>query len=245
MSHDLGAAIASLYKSGKYTDLVIQCGKQAWKVHRAVICTQSKPLAAAIDVSYGFKESQTGRIALEDDHPSTVNLMIEWLYTSEYDDNRGPTSFESSGGVGPSDDSEDWRPVPYHPAKWYRYDRALGVEVFRPEALEINAEVYVIAEKYDIQPLKSLARERYEEVFVSVHRKEFTTSFVHSLVILFDGTPEGDGLRSFAFRAAARNSADLLQNEAFSQLFMKRGEIAFDLFKSLAQSSGSLSVHDF
>ncbi|RDW95184.1 hypothetical protein BP5796_00947 [Coleophoma crateriformis] len=245
MSHGLGAAIASLYKSGNYTDLDIQCGKQVWKVHRAVICTQSKPLAAAIDVSNGFKESQTGRIVLEDDDPNTVNLMIEWLYTSEYDDKRGPTSFESSVGVGTLDDSENWRPVPFHPAKWYRYDGVLGVEVFRPKALEINAKMYVIAEKYDIQPLKSLARERYEEIFVSVHRKEFTASFVNSLIILFDGTLEGDGLRGFAFRAAARNSADLLQNEAFSQLFIERGEIAFDIFKCLAQNSGYLSIHDF
>lgn len=170
--------------------------------------------------------------------------MIEWLYTSKYDDKRGPTSFESSVGVAASADDERWRPVPYHPSKWYRCGRVPGVEVFQPRALEINAKIYVIAEKYDIQPLKALARARYEEVFISVHRKDFTTKFIDSLIILFDGTPEGDELKSFAFRGAARNSADLLPNDGFGQLFMERGDIVFEIFKALAKNSGDHLYYD-
>ena len=45
--------IHRLYTTGKYTDLVVKCQGKEFKVHRAIVCSQSKPLAAALD--NGFK----------------------------------------------------------------------------------------------------------------------------------------------------------------------------------------------
>lgn len=41
----------SLFQSGKYSDLKINCGNGAitFRVHKNVVCTQSKVLAAHID----------------------------------------------------------------------------------------------------------------------------------------------------------------------------------------------------
>ena len=41
--------LTKLYASGKYSDLVLQCAQQEFKVHRSVVCTTSPVLAAAID----------------------------------------------------------------------------------------------------------------------------------------------------------------------------------------------------
>ncbi|PQE08263.1 NFX1-type zinc finger-containing 1 protein [Rutstroemia sp. NJR-2017a BVV2] len=92
-----------LYTSGKYSDLVIKCEDRKFNVHRAIVCTQSRPIAAAID--HGFKvwkalllqcfiidgkyadsekEASTGEIHLEEDDPEIVELMINFLYNGNY-----------------------------------------------------------------------------------------------------------------------------------------------------------------
>ncbi|PQE16205.1 BTB POZ domain protein [Rutstroemia sp. NJR-2017a BVV2] len=35
--------------SGRYSDLTITCGSKVFRVHRNVVCLQSKPLAAHVD----------------------------------------------------------------------------------------------------------------------------------------------------------------------------------------------------
>ncbi|KAB8292259.1 hypothetical protein EYC80_008001 [Monilinia laxa] len=79
---DFPVFISKLYSSGKYSDLIIKCQEKELKVHRAIVCSQSKPLAAAVD--NGFKEAKTGVINLEDDEPEIVEYMIKFLYHGTY-----------------------------------------------------------------------------------------------------------------------------------------------------------------
>ncbi|RAL66523.1 hypothetical protein DID88_006213 [Monilinia fructigena] len=79
---DFPIFISKLYLLGKYSDLIIKCQERELKVHRAIVCSQSKPLAAAVD--NGFKEATTGVINLEDDEPEVVEYMIEFLYHGTY-----------------------------------------------------------------------------------------------------------------------------------------------------------------
>ncbi|THV46207.1 hypothetical protein BGAL_0406g00070 [Botrytis galanthina] len=74
--------ISQLYTTGKYADLVIKCQGKEFKVHRAIICSQSKPLAAAID--HGFKEATDGVFDFEEDEPEIVEYMIRYLYDGLY-----------------------------------------------------------------------------------------------------------------------------------------------------------------
>ncbi|TGO30095.1 hypothetical protein BPAE_0008g00870 [Botrytis paeoniae] len=74
--------ISQLYTTGKYTDLIIKCQGKKFKVHRAIICSQSKPLAAAID--HGFKEATDGMFNFEEDEPEIVEYMIRFLYDGLY-----------------------------------------------------------------------------------------------------------------------------------------------------------------
>lgn len=74
-----------LLTSGKYSDLTITTRTHSFKVHKAIICTHSKVLAAMSDA--GFKESSTANLLLEHDDPAAVECMIKFLYTGDYDDN--------------------------------------------------------------------------------------------------------------------------------------------------------------
>ncbi|PCD23850.1 hypothetical protein BFJ63_vAg11781 [Fusarium oxysporum f. sp. narcissi] len=75
-------ALVDLLKTGDYSDLVISCGKDQYRVHKAIICPRSDFLKAACDGE--FKEAQTGTIDLPDDDPVAVRMMIEYLYHDTY-----------------------------------------------------------------------------------------------------------------------------------------------------------------
>lgn len=58
--------------------MTIDCRGTIFKLHKIIVCTQSKPLAAAFKGN--FKESEDSTIALEDDEPEIVDVMVRFLY---------------------------------------------------------------------------------------------------------------------------------------------------------------------
>ena len=44
--------LCSVYNNGKYSDLIIKCGERTFNVHRIIVCTQSKVLAAMINHNF-------------------------------------------------------------------------------------------------------------------------------------------------------------------------------------------------
>ncbi|APA13645.1 hypothetical protein sscle_11g084150 [Sclerotinia sclerotiorum 1980 UF-70] len=95
------------------------------------------------------------------------------------------------------------------------------------------AKVYILAEKYDIQPLKTLARETY---FTILKTCWYSSYFVESIEIIFDGTPEisgGDCLRNSIVETASRHVKQLLARKDFTQLCQERGDIATSILQSV------------
>ncbi|KAJ0124218.1 Uncharacterized protein HZ326_31364, partial [Fusarium oxysporum f. sp. albedinis] len=82
LTRQWGVVAIVLLKTGDYSDLVISCGKDQYRVHKAIICPRSDFLKAACDGE--FKEAQTGTIDLPDDDPVAVHMMIEYLYHNIY-----------------------------------------------------------------------------------------------------------------------------------------------------------------
>ena len=74
--------VESLFGSEKYSDLTITTQHRSFKVHRAIVCSQSKVLAAMCDS--GFRESSTSILRLEHDDPVAVEGMIRFLYTGKF-----------------------------------------------------------------------------------------------------------------------------------------------------------------
>lgn len=94
-----------------------------------------------------------------------------------------------------------------------------------------HAKVYIMAEKYDIQPLKTLARQRYSFVADNYWN---SCCFVQSIELIFDGTPdisEGDDLRKAVLEVASRYMKRLLAREDFAQMCQKRGDIGFAILQ--------------
>lgn len=102
-----------------------------------------------------------------------------------------------------------------------------------PTALITNARVYVIAEQYDIEPLKVLARTKYAEIVPSTWN---STQFVQSLKFIYDGTPDNismkDKLREVAMNTAGQHARELMEKEEFLALCKERGDIATDVLKA-------------
>ncbi|PQE23789.1 NFX1-type zinc finger-containing 1 protein [Rutstroemia sp. NJR-2017a BBW] len=316
-----------LYTSGKYSDLVIKCEDRKFNVHRAIVCTQSRPIAAAID--HGFKlssynddkytdsekEASTGEMHLEEDDPEIVELMINFLYNGNYvlpstltakpgnetaaqssvrlttpaSGNTTPKSpifgaaatgqqgtasafpttsaasaaLSSTANANANTTSQPLFPVVStygHPpvasplelssaalgSFSFSHNRAsksgqpfitskpkkvFNMYTHHPELcgehLIKNAKVYIIADKYDIQPLKKLACDKYTDLLSTSWN---SAEFVQTIELIFDGTPDKllqmDSIRQAAIEAAARHSKELLDRGEFVTLCQERGDIA-------------------
>ncbi|KAI9828220.1 MAG: hypothetical protein M1819_006810 [Sarea resinae] len=70
-------------ETGQYSDLTIICGSRQFKVHRNIVCPQSKFFEVACNS--GFKEASTGEILLPEDDPNEIEHLIAYLYTGKYD----------------------------------------------------------------------------------------------------------------------------------------------------------------
>lgn len=243
----------SLYSSGKYSDLVIKCKDKTFNVHRNVVCLQSKPIARMVDGGFEVisnsllvwqtprfnnisQEGISGVAKFPENDPIVMEKMIQYMYLGDYSDGRGNSSAavavaESSSGSARSrketkrveelgrkvetDDGPDY--ITKWPADW------LGAPF-------LNAQVYAIAEQYDIPSLKQLAKSKYAEVVITEWN---SASFVASLQLMYELTPESDRLlKEVALKTAGEHSKELVDRGEFVQLCKDHGEIAVDVLKA-------------
>jgi hypothetical protein len=79
---ELKTALASLFNSGKYSDLTIACGGKRFPVHRALLATRSSFFEGACRNS--FLEADTGVIDLSEDDAEAVEHMVHYFYHMDY-----------------------------------------------------------------------------------------------------------------------------------------------------------------
>jgi hypothetical protein len=95
------------------------------------------------------------------------------------------------------------------------------------KGLITSAQVYILADKYDVSPLKAMACKIYKHLSKSFWNTE---EFIESLTIIFDNTPdtttEIDMLRATASKEAMTYAKDLLSIASFQELCQERGDIA-------------------
>ncbi|KAK7973778.1 hypothetical protein PG989_015626 [Apiospora arundinis] len=78
---ELLRSLKKLFDSGVYTDLKIVCGNDQHQVHKAIVCLRSGRLA---QMCSEIGPSQEATITIPDDDPQTIDLMLQYLYTLEY-----------------------------------------------------------------------------------------------------------------------------------------------------------------
>ena len=162
-------------------------------------------------------------MVLEEDDPEIVAAMIKFLYTQDYDDKSNATK------VGPAKSGSEVRGRFTNKRVVEARLKAGTKVVSTGEELITNAKVYVIADKYDIQPLKELAAQKYENVLAEAWNSPY---FASSLKILYEQTPASDvRLKKPAIARAASHITDLMKHDGFLELCKTNGEICFEALK--------------
>ncbi|PVI05410.1 hypothetical protein DM02DRAFT_686342, partial [Periconia macrospinosa] len=77
-----------LLHSSDYSDMTVTCGKSTYKVHKAIVCPQVPFFAGAVS----FKEKQlmylqngnSANVDLSEDDPDAVEALIHYLYKADY-----------------------------------------------------------------------------------------------------------------------------------------------------------------
>ena len=144
-------------------------------------------------------------INLRDDDGDTFERAVHFMYTGDYCDNR-----KSSAGTAPQTVPDD------------------------AQALLNNTMVYVIAEKYEVSPLKTLAARKFAEV---LPHEGNSPSFAASLKLMYEETPETDHvLKAIAVAFARENAKELIDRGEFASLCKENGEMGFDVLKAIVNS---------
>jgi hypothetical protein len=106
--HNGNANTDRLLDMGKFSDFTITCQGREWKVHKAIVCSQSDTIEAAsrfgkvckLSALYGstlltsVQEAKEAKMDLAEDDPEIVEYMLRFMYERDYrlpsDDVPGP-----------------------------------------------------------------------------------------------------------------------------------------------------------
>ncbi|KAK4446212.1 BTB/POZ protein [Podospora aff. communis PSN243] len=199
-SEMLISSLTEFYSSGEYSDLVISCGGKEYRVHRVLVCAQSKFFAAAC--RDGFKEAQEGNIILPDDNPRLIHIMVYYFYHLDYD-------VQGQNQSGHFDRPET---------------KGDGADASEP-TLVTHAKVYALAEKYIIDGLKGLALRKFKAATESLD----VDHFLQATQEVYTSTIEGDrGLRDVIV-AILFNNPRWLDESKVQHVIKDLGALAFDL----------------
>lgn len=142
---------------------------------------------------------------MNDDEPSIVHKMMDFLYTLEYDD-RHSSIIAGAARPPPSACDQD-------------------------SSLLISAKVYVIADKYKLEALKEFARDKYLLVLASTWN---TPAFPESACHVLENTMETDRLlRDVIVQVASKHVKDLLDRGEFVEMLKNHGDIAAEILRDV------------
>ncbi|PVH79557.1 hypothetical protein DL98DRAFT_589190 [Cadophora sp. DSE1049] len=215
-SVNMDATLANLLENGKYYDLLIRCHHETFKVHRAVVCSASDVIAAAVD-RWQKEDANIAEFDMSSDELPVVRAFIDFLYKSSYthgdrvqiddlqpekelvsDDSHeepsmrlpvpGPWSEPVSARFPPGleEDSED--------------DAAKPLVTHRAEELPFHVKMYIAGDLYNVQVLKDYALESFKGAAKGIEGLliEHAAEFAKSIELCWEGTNEFDTkLRDF------------------------------------------------
>jgi hypothetical protein len=101
-------------------------------------------------------------------------------------------------------------------------------------ALLSSVRVYAIADKYDIPPLKEIAKKRFE---TSAEKNWTHRDFSGIVKEIFESTPTSDrGLRDIAIRIVASHADVLVQKDEFRALIEEVGDLGLNTMRLLLET---------
>ncbi|KAI9701780.1 MAG: hypothetical protein M1836_001124 [Candelina mexicana] len=190
----MASQIENLLITGKYADLVLRCHEVDLKVHRAIVCSQSPVLAAAVDGP--FQEAQSSVIELHDDDLNTVRLALSFLYSRKYNvqdistlDPTLPPENQSKDNFEPTPDETiiSTLQLGQSSSQEERDGKAPNI----PAISMTHVDIYGFADKYDIPELKELAATKFKK---SIEEAEWWDSKDLAILLqkIYSSTPSFD-----------------------------------------------------
>ncbi|KAF5709420.1 speckle-type POZ [Fusarium mundagurra] len=216
----LGKSLFKLYETEMYSDLIITCGWDVHKVHKAIICPRSSFFTAAC--SGNFKEGLESRINLPDDDPTVVREMLYYLYNLDlvgYEFIPEDGNFIEEELSDTEYENAMIRRLAGHRFVGNRRVKGLvpklGARIGPPANLTLFAKVYALGEKYGIPGLKTIALSKFETLAKAYAQTEDFRLAVHEV---YTSTIDQDrGLRDVVVSTVEENLV-LLNNQNFEDL---------------------------
>ncbi|GAD93082.1 BTB/POZ domain protein [Paecilomyces variotii No. 5] len=204
--------LGKLLDDGSYSDFTIRCKDREWKVHKAIVCSQSDMLDAAVNGR--FTEAETGVITLSDDEPEIVDYLIHYFYHHTFDDKDAPPH------------------IPPHEQRSERVRLFSGEsKADKPVRIPDSLKVYAIADKYMVSTLRVLAHTRFEHwCAVNWH----TESFLLCVREIYERkTGNYEDLHDSVLIPMVNKIEDLLHHRQFIELMEDCGELGVELIKKV------------
>lgn len=203
--------------SGKYSDLKLVCQGLEFKVHKAIICTQSPVLAAACDG--GFQEAATNIININEFDSGTIKRMIQFMYKGDYDNGgeeqgsiASVETLDQELEIAQLDDADTSSPSKLDNSSGYNKDT-----ITRPTTANItlrHVHVNAIADYYNIPQLKELANTKIQHILGTSWSADGFPDVVKDVFSL-----TGDlALHNIITFTAAKHIEELIKLEDFVEL---------------------------
>jgi hypothetical protein len=172
----------------------------------------------------------TGTIDLEDDDPSMVAKMIDFLYKTRYDDDR--TVEEEDLDDMADQETTSKLGLPSTEAQISTVSDVVSHSrnaVTGP--LVTNAKLYILGDKYDIPSLKEVAARKYKDV---VKDRWESNAFAESVSLIWEGIiQEEDALKEIMADVAHGHMGQLLGRVEFVSVLRSNADIAVDFLRAV------------
>ncbi|KAL8920630.1 MAG: hypothetical protein Q9208_006112 [Pyrenodesmia sp. 3 TL-2023] len=187
------------------------------------------------------QEAQDARIDLSDDDPETLERLLTYLYTADYgyqeptEEHKGEQDVAEATNSGSSSTKTQDAAANTASSRIQPEQSSCEVTSVRLQELLNNAHVYALAEKYDIQTLKTLAKDNFAACSMGKWDDE---SLYTVLEAVYEITPTTDrGLRDVISEICARqldepygwSTSRLMFQPKFQSIIYKDASIALDL----------------
>ncbi|KAL6922373.1 hypothetical protein FSST1_006399 [Fusarium sambucinum] len=225
--------LASLAQSGEYSDFTLVCKDHEFKLHQVIVCPQPSVIKAT--VTGGFQETTSKTLIVNEFDISTVQHMIQYLYTEYYQiySESGHTSSDNEqnddrhGDDGHGDDtnhddtdhaSQSSFPIPELDYKEIADEMA--------SHLRVNA----IADYYNIPNLVQLAASRFRNI---LERNQHAVLFPPILQEI-STTNRDPELRSMIASAVIPRVHQLSKLKAFQDIELEH-DVVVEIFRACGE----------
>lgn len=193
-----------------------------------------------------MQEAAEGVINLPDDDPDAVAKMIEFLYIGDYtmaakEDLQPPVTFSAPAKRQKTATQRKKRgsTATQSGTRASQTEEACATE----KDMILHIKIYILGDKYDIQPLKSLALKRYTRSIVLNWSK---APFCESILLAYENTPDSNRIiRQAILEEAYKNRRELLRDGAFISLLKECPDFSADLLQHGTVHSQSIERVSF